>query len=272
MDRAQAALTEARSGPTAEALRQAQAAVDQAQANVDKVTHGGTAADVAEAQARVAAAQAALDLKKQGATATDVAILQRQVDLAQLGLDTATAARADAQLRAPFGGTVLSINAKVGELVGGDPVLEVASLDTLRAQADIDELDVGRVQPGQPVTVTLDAYPGQKMPGTIETLAPGATQKQGSTVYQATVVFTATADVVPRPGMAANLLVTAQRKADALLVPNRALETVGAKQFVTVVEGGATRKQEVQPGIANADTTEIVDDGSLRAGQVVVVH
>ena len=64
------------------------------------------------------------------------------------------------------------------------------------------------------------------MPGKIDELAPGATQKQGSTVYQATVSFTAQDGVVPREGMAANVDVTAQRKDNVLLLPNRAIVTV----------------------------------------------
>ncbi len=273
VDRAQAALDELRAGPTSEALREAQAAVDQAQANLDKVKQGGTSADRAAAEARVAAAQAALDLKKQGPTATDIALLEQQVQLAQYEVDNATAALADARLTAPFAGTVLTIDGKEGELVGGGtPVMELARLSTLRVRADVDELDVGRVQPGQPVTVTLDAYPGDKMPGTIESLAPGATQKQGSTVYAATVIFTPTAEVTPRIGMAASLLITAQHKRDVLLVPNRALEQIGANHFVTVVEGDTQRKQRVEIGLSNADSTEIVDDGSLTAGQQVLVH
>ncbi|HUS15311.1 MAG TPA: efflux RND transporter periplasmic adaptor subunit, partial [Chloroflexia bacterium] len=273
VDRAKAALDETRAGPRPEALREAQAAVEQAQANLDKVKRGATGADVAQAEARVAAAQSALDLKKQGPTATEIRILEQQVQLARYGVDNATAALADARLRAPFAGTVLTIDPKEGELVnGGQGIMQMAGLNTLRARADIDELDVGRVQPGQVVTVTLDAYPGEKMPGVIDTLAPGATEKQGSTVYKATVVFTATGEVVPRTGMAANLLITAHQKQDVLLVPNRSLETIGSKQFITIVDGDQQRKQEVETGLSNADNTEIVDNGTLKPGQTVLVR
>ncbi|MGI8588051.1 MAG: efflux RND transporter periplasmic adaptor subunit [Chloroflexia bacterium] len=271
VDHAQAALDADRAGPSPDALKGAQAGVDQAQANLDKATQGATHADVAEAQSRVAAAQAALALKQQGSTPTELAILQQQVQVAQYGVDNATAALADARIVAPFAGTVLTIGAKVGETTAG-PVMEIAALNTLRARADIDELDVGRVQPGQAVTVTLDAYPGVTMLGSIESLAPGATEKQGSTIYKATVVFTHTTEIQPRPGMVANLLITAERKAGVLYVPNRALETIGGKQFVTVLEGTAQRKQKVETGLSNADKTEVVDDGSLRMGQTVVLH
>jgi HlyD family secretion protein len=272
VDRARAQLNDVKAGPKPEAIREAQAGVDQARANLDKVKQGATPQEITQAEAQVKAAQAALDLKQQGASATDRAILDAQVRLSELSVATAQAQIADAQLKAPFDGVVLAINVKEGELTGGQPVVELADLHTLRVTADIDEIDVGRVAPGQPVTVTLDAYPGERLPGAVERLALGATQKQGSTIYEATIVFTPTATVQPRAGMAANVKVTAQRKDHVLLVPNRALETIGSSQFVTVQEGNTGRKVKVETGLANAQDTEIIDDGTLREGQTVVVR
>jgi len=105
--------------------------------------------------------------------------------------------------------------------------------------------------------------------GKIDELAPGATQKQGSTVYQATVSFTAQDGVVPREGMAANVDVTAQRKDNVLLLPNRAIVTVTDRQYVTVKEGDTTRKVEVETGLSNSSDTEILT--GVEEGQVVVI-
>ena len=127
---------------------------------------------------------------------------------------------------------------------------------------------MGRVRAGQPVTVTLDAYPGIAMPGKIETLSPGASQKQGSTVYGSTISFTPVEGVVSRTGMAANVDITAQRKDNVLLLPNRAFETVGTRQYVTLKEGDATRKVEVETGLSNTTDTEIVS--GVKEGQLVV--
>ncbi len=268
VDQAQEALNKLRAGPTAEDVRQAQAGVDQAKADLDKVKKGATAQEIAAAQAKVDAAKAALDKVKAGPTATDVQILEQQINVAQISVDTAAAQIADAKLTSPIAGTVLSIDLDVGVLVTGQqPVAEVADTSSLRVKGDIDEIDVGRVQAGQPVTVTLDAYPGEKMQGKIEALAPGATLKQGSTVYQATISFTPTQGVVPREGMAANVDVTAQRKDNVLMLPNRAFETVGRKEYVTVSESGSTRKVEVETGLTNATDTEVIS--GLDEGQVV---
>jgi HlyD family secretion protein len=268
---AQAALDKLKAGATAEELTSAEEGVAQARANLDKVKKGATPEEIAEAQSRLDSAQAALDRVKAGPTQTDLAILEQGVALAQIAVDGVKAQIADSQLLAPFSGTVLSINLQAGEIVGAlQQVAVLADTGTLQVRGDIDEIDVGRVRPGQAVTVTLDAYPGVSMEGRIDSIAPGATQKQGSTVYAAIITFTPTDEVVPREGMAANIDITAQRKEGVLLVPNRALETVGQREYVTVQEGDKTRRVEVQTGLSNRTETEILS--GLSEGQVVVLR
>ncbi len=267
---AQAALDAARSGPTKEDLQQVQGGVAAAQAALDKVKKGAGPSEIASGQARLSDAQATLNKLKAGPTETELAILGSQLQIAQLGVDRATAQLDDARIVSPLDGTVLSISLDVGENVNGSqPVATVAGIDTLTIKADVDEIDVGRVSTGQPVTVTLDAYPGVKLPGKIESLSPGATLKQGSTVYQATISFTPTSEVVPREGMAANVDITAQRKDDVLMLPNRALETVGRRRYVTVKQGDGTAKVEVETGLSNNTGTEIIS--GLQEGQVVLL-
>lgn len=267
---AQAALDALRAGPTPEDVRVAEQGVVQAQAHLDKVRNGATQQDIAAAQARVDAAQAHLDKLRAGPTDTDISIIEQQVELSQISVERAEAQLADARITAPMDGTVLSIDLEVGEIVNASqPVAVVADTTSLRIKADVDEIDVGRVQPGQAVTVTLDAYPGVRLPGRIESLAPGATLKQGSTVYQATVSFVPAGEVVAREGMAANVDITAQRKDNVLLLPNRAFEAVGRRQYVTVRQGDTTARLEVETGLSNNSDTEVIS--GLEEGQTVIL-
>ncbi|HEX8219329.1 MAG TPA: efflux RND transporter periplasmic adaptor subunit [Chloroflexia bacterium] len=267
---AQAGLDALKAGPSPEEVRAAEQGVVQAQAHLDRVRNGASQQDIASAQARVDAAQADMDKLKAGATDTDIAILEQQLALSRIDVERAQAQLADAQIAAPMDGTVLSIDLEIGEIVNGSqPVAVVADTTSLRIKADVDEIDVGRVQAGQAVTVTLDAYPGVRLPGKIESLAPGATLKQGSTVYQATVSFVPTGEVVPREGMAANVDITAQRKDGVLLLPNRAFEAVGRRQYVTLLQGDTTTRLEVEVGLSNNADTEIIS--GLEEGQTVLL-
>jgi HlyD family secretion protein len=268
---AQAALDQLKAAPSAQDLTQAEDNVTLARANLDKIKKGPAPDDIKAAQAKVDAAQANLNSVKGGASSTDLAILEKQVALAQLSVDDVSAQLADARLTSPIDGTVLNIGLDVGETVGGyQQVATVADTGSLRVNASVDEIDVGRVTAGQAVTVTLDAYPGVQMTGKIDEIAPGATQNQGSTDYQANVSFTPGPGVVPREGMAANVDITAQRKDNVLLLPNRAFETVGNRQYVTLQQNGTTSKVEVQTGLSNNNSTEVLS--GLAEGQVVILH
>lgn len=270
VDKAQAALDAVKAGPSAEDVRAAEGAVAGAQAALDKVKAGATTDDIKQAQAEVDKAQAALDKVKAGPNDTDISILEQQIVLSQISVDSANAQLENTQIVSPIDGTVLTTNLDIGEVVGAlQPVMMVANTDSLRVKADIDEIDVGRISAGQAVTVTLDAYPGVKLPGKIDELAPGATQKQGSTVYQATISFTVQDGVVPREGMAANVDVTAQRKNNVLLLPNRAFVTVSDRQYVTVKNGSTTQQVEVETGLSNSSDTEVLT--GVQEGQVVVI-
>ncbi|MEP6775013.1 MAG: hypothetical protein ABJA50_05400, partial [Chloroflexota bacterium] len=93
--------------------------------------------------------------------------------------------------------------------------------------------------------------------------------KAGGTVYQATISFTVQDGVVPREGMAANVDVTAQRKDNVLLLPNRAFVTVSDRQYVTVKNGSTTQKVGVETGLSNSSDTEVLT--GVEEGQVVVI-
>jgi RND family efflux transporter MFP subunit len=267
VDKSQAALDSLRAGTTSEEIRVAEEEVKQSRAALDKARAGATLDEIREVEAGVAAAQAALDKANAGATGTDVAILEQQIALAQLAVNRAESQVGDAKLVSPLSGTLLNIDIDAGENVNGQQaVATVADVDELRVKADVDEIDVGRVTAGQPVTVTLDAYPGVKMAGTIESIDPGATQKQGSTVFRATISLVPARDVVPREGMAANVDITAQRKDGVLLLPNRAFETIGTRQYVTLAAQG-NPKIEVETGLTNNTDTEVIS--GLEEGQVV---
>jgi RND family efflux transporter MFP subunit len=186
--------------------------------------------------------------------------LARQSELADNQLNQARTALEAARLYAPFDGTILSVDTNEGDFVNpGQPVITFGDLSRLQVRADIDELDVANVAVGQAVSFNLDAFPGQDFEGQITLVSPNPSQRTGSTVYPAIVSFTRPTDLYLRPGMAANLIITSLSRNNVLLVPNRALETIGLGRYVTLIHAdGSTEKVPVETGLANADQTEII--------------
>jgi len=124
------------------------------------------------------------------ADASGAAIVQLQqarqaVQVAQDNVAAAKAALADLELKAPFGGTVTSLNLKVGIYI--QPGMEMAKLaDTsswLVKTTDLSELNVVRIQPGMQATVTLDAIPGMQMAAQVQSIEKFGESYQGDIVY-----------------------------------------------------------------------------------------
>jgi len=118
----------------------------------------------------------------------------------------ARAALANAELRAPFTGTITGNELKVGEFAGsGQPVVTLADLSKWVVKTtDLTEIDVVGVKEGQPVTITLDALPDSPLQGYVFAIGQGFTEKQGDIVYEVTILLT---DQIPdmRWGMTAEI-------------------------------------------------------------------
>ena len=107
---------------------------------------------------------------------------------AQAGLEAAQAELSQANLLAPFEGTVVSIGVAPGEVVQpGQVVLEMGDLSQLGVETtDLSERDIVAVRIGQSAAVQLKAF-GATLPGKVSAIAPLATETEdGDTVYKVT--------------------------------------------------------------------------------------
>jgi HlyD family secretion protein len=102
------------------------------------------------------------------------------------------AALANAEVRAPFAGTLTNLDLKVGEFAAsGQPVLTIADLSGWVVKTtDLTEIDVVNLKEGQPVDITLDAIPDQTLKGNILSISNNYTERQGDIVYKVTVLLT----------------------------------------------------------------------------------
>jgi HlyD family secretion protein len=171
--------------PEADRVAQARAQVKQAQAQVDRLLKPATASEMAEAQAMVRQAQAQLGLLQAGAREQEIAAAAAAVQQAQAALQAAQARLADTELRAPFAGTLASLQVRTGEQVAaGMPIAELGDLSAWQIETvDLTELDIVRVQPGQKVALTFDAIPDLELPGTVVQVKPLGVERLGDMTY-----------------------------------------------------------------------------------------
>lgn len=135
------------------------------------------------------AAKAKLELTKAGSTAEQIKASEADVAAAKAGVEQAKVALAETELKAPFAGTVGSIDLKVGENVApGTPVVQLADLSSWEIETtDLTELSIIRVKEGGAVTITFDAIQDLEMTGKVVRIKPVGETRQGDITYKVTV-------------------------------------------------------------------------------------
>lgn len=82
-----------------------------------------------------------------------------EIAVAEARVKRAEAALARAHVRAPADGRILEVNARPGELVGRDGIVELGQVQRMYAIAEVYETDIGRVRVGQRATVSSQVFP-----------------------------------------------------------------------------------------------------------------
>ena len=160
------------------------------------------------------------------------ATAQAAVATAEANLQTARDAMQDTQVQAPITGTILELDAVLGTVIssptndvgGGTVILKMANLDTVRVSALVDETDVGKVRPGVPVTITVDAYPNRQFEGHVLKIEPQAQVTQNVTMFPVDVDIL-NPDHLLKPGMNTEVEIHTGQRQGMLAVPNAALRT-----------------------------------------------
>lgn len=146
---------------------------------------GQAEADLAVALAQQAEAERRYEILKNGPDPNEVALAQAQVANAEALLAAAQASLLNMELRAPFTGTVASMDLKVGEYVGpGVPVLLLADFaNWLVETTDLTELNIVRIAVGAPTAITFDALPDINFNGTVQSISTVGENRQGDITY-----------------------------------------------------------------------------------------
>jgi HlyD family secretion protein len=207
----------------------------------------------------VTGAQNELDLKKAGSTAEDIAAQTAQVAQAQANVENFTAQLAKTVLRSPLDGVVTRQDAKAGQLASpGTVLVSIITASKLKIEANVPEVDIGKLALGNPVIITLDAFPGETFTGTVTHIDPGETIIDGVVNYKIDVTFDR-ADQKLKSGLTANLRIQTQTKHGVLILPQFAILETDQGTFVRRLENGATTDVPVQLGIRNQnDQVEVL--------------
>ncbi|MGZ6346011.1 MAG: efflux RND transporter periplasmic adaptor subunit [Anaerolineales bacterium] len=203
------------------------------------------------------------------ADATGAALLK--LEQAKLAVQTAQDNLAENSLTAPFDGTVTQANAVPGDIVSsGESMFRIDNLSNLVVAVQVTEIDINSIKVGQPVTITFNAIPNKTYTGKVIKTDLAGTVSQNTTTFSSTVQIT-NADALIKPGMAANVTITTNQVANALLVPSTSIFTDSSgQQYVYLVQNGTPTTVPVTIG-AVSDTTTQITGNSLQAGDTIVL-
>ena len=164
---AQAQLNQLQSGARASQINAAQAQIDQAQAQLDRALAPPTDAEIDAAEASVRQAQAQLDQLLAGVRDETLMAAAADVKSAATALMQQQSALSDTEFRAPFAGTVASMDLRLGEQIGASvPVVQFANDSVWLIETDdLTEIDVVNVAVGDEAIITVDALPDLELTG-----------------------------------------------------------------------------------------------------------
>ena len=217
----------------------------------------------------------------------NIAAARAEVASAQANLSSLQTNRNRAVVRSPVSGVVLARQVEPGQTVAASfntPTLFVIAEDlaTMQLRVNLDEADVGQVEPGQGATFTVDSYPGRRFPATVErvdlasnNIAQSQQQQGGQQVvsYEARLMV-GNGEGLLRPGMTATATIATESTGSALLVPNSALRFDPQEESE---EGGIfgdgfglETNEQASIGAGSRQTVYTVkDDGTLEEHEVL---
>jgi RND family efflux transporter MFP subunit len=210
-----------------------------------------------------------------------LAVLERNVLVAERQVDQCQTQMDDMVIRAPFSGVVTTKDAQPGEMIspvsaGGGftrtGIGTVVDMSSLEIEIDVNENYIGRVEPGQPVEATLDAYPDWKIPCKVIAIIPTA-DRDKSTVKVRVGFDKLDPRILPDMSVKVAFRDTAAAgpasATPRVSIPKAALRQRDGKDIVLVVRDGRVERRAVTVGGTDGDDTWIT--AGLSAGDKVAL-
>lgn len=282
---AEAYLDALKAGASAEEIRQAEANYDQAasafqqaeetylraktlyeQGVISREAFNSAQTQYNVARAQLDAAEQILAQTRRGARPEEIRAAEAQVEQARVGVEMVQKRLNDATLTAPFDGVIAYRHTDVGETIGpGSPVVTLVQLQEVILGVSVSDRWVDAFRPGESVTVTVDAFPGETLQGTVRSVAPVADPTSG--LFPVRIALS-NPDNRLRPGMAATVWVEVPTGPPGPAVPSEAIVRRDGRNMVFVVgPDGRIEARDVQLGTESGGWVNVT---GVRVGERVV--
>ena len=205
-----------------------------------------------EAESRYKAAQANYDLALQ-----EVRNLQAALKQYRASTELAQKKLRDASIRAPFDGYVKERSVTVGQYLRVQtPVMTIVDTNPLRARLKVPEKMAGWILVGQPVSLSVEAYPDRSFSGKLLRINPSVDPQTRTFEVEALVDNGAG---LLKPGFFVKADITSSKEEEVLLVPRRLVHYLFGLYRVYRLNGNTVEEREIKMGEQMGDNVEIVE-------------
>lgn len=198
------------------------------------------------------------------------------------GVSKSNAKSSSILVRSTITGLILDIPVKVGNSViqantmnDGTTVAVVANMNDLIFDGEIDETEVGRLNEGMPMQITIGALQNLKFEASLEYIAPKAVEKNGTNQFEIKAAVAVPEGSKIRSGYSANAEIVLESVKNVVSIPESALEFQGDSAFVYKTGISGYEKTYVEVGLSDGINIEVkkglAEGEKVRGSQIVTV-
>lgn len=184
------------------------------------------------------------------------------LEIIKEGITKSSASFSSTLIRSTIDGLILDVPIKVGNSVimsntfnDGTTIATVANMNDLIFRGNVDETEVGRLNEGMPVKLTIGALQGLTFDATLEYISPKGVESNGANQFEIKAAITPPEGVTIRSGYSANAEIVLERQEQALAIPEGCVEFSGDTTFVYVLTKSEPEQQferrQIQIGMSD---------------------
>lgn len=170
------------------------------------------------------------------------------------------------EITADRSGTVISTAGAGAAVESGTSIATIAGTDSLVLTSAVSELNIARIQPGQPVEFTLSAYPDDVFTGTVSKIAGSARSQYSGAVLETVVDVLISPDSTDprlRSGLTADVRFQLSNPRKICVLPYNAIGQDEEGEYVYLLENGAAVKHKIFTGAEFSDGTEVIKGATI---------
>ncbi len=198
----------------------------------------------------------------------EVTASQDALQVVRDGVSRSNASASSTLIRSTISGIILNIPVKVGNSVilsntfnDGTTIASVANMNDLIFRGNIDETEVGQLNIGMPMKITIGALQDLKFDASLEYISPKAVESNGANQFEIKAAVKVVKGDKIRSGYSANAEIVLAQVSKALTIPESAIEFSGDSTFVYIIKGTDAQKTyertAVETGLSDGVNIEI---------------